>query len=76
MSLILSVPFCEKLALFIIECTPKENLDRGIVNLGYVGETKGAEENYKLSSLTVALRINKPEFIFLIETASNKRDIL
>lgn len=73
MSLILSVPFCEKLALFIIECTPKENLDRGIVNLGYVGETKGAEENYKLSSLTVALRINKPEFIFLIETASNKK---
>lgn len=73
LSLTLSVPFCEKITMFIIECIPKDNMDSGIVNLGYVKDVPANDSRPLLSSLTVSLRVNKPEFIFLIETASNKK---
>ncbi|KAF5301566.1 hypothetical protein FQR65_LT08871 [Abscondita terminalis] len=76
LSLSLSVPLCEKVALFVLECLPKENIDLGIVNHGYISDATldGIENDLKLSSsVTIAIRINKPEFIFLIETTSNKK---
>lgn len=73
LSLTLSVPFCEKIAMFVIECIPKDNMDSGIVNLGYVKDAPANETRSLLASLTVSLRVNKPEFVFLIETASNKK---
>lgn len=74
LNLSLSVPFCEKLAMFVLECVPKDNVDSGIVNHGYVSD-QVAENTDKasLSSLTVALRINRPEFTFIVETTSNKK---
>ncbi|EEZ98160.2 hypothetical protein TcasGA2_TC000586 [Tribolium castaneum] len=71
LSLSLSVPFCEKLALFVLECLPKDNSDIGIVNHGYECDTH--EEKEYAASLTISLRINKPEFIFVVETTSNKK---
>lgn len=73
LSLSLSVPFCERLALFILECLPKDNIDLGIINHGYIGEAEVPKSSRKATGLTVALRINKPEFIFVVETVSNKR---
>lgn len=74
LSLSLSIPFSEKLALFILECLPKENLDIGIVNPGYEAEIYHTVSQAKsLSSLTLSARINKPELIFLVETTSNKK---
>ncbi|KAK5650330.1 hypothetical protein RI129_001359 [Pyrocoelia pectoralis] len=76
LSLCLSVPLCEKIALFVLECLPRDNVDLGIVNHGYIGDVQsenGQMASYKTSSVTIALRINKPEFIFLIETTSNKK---
>lgn len=73
LSLTLSVPFCEKITMFILECIPKDNLDSGIVNLGYVKDVPVSDNKPLLTSLTVSLRVNRPEFIFLIETASNKK---
>ncbi|KAG5885875.1 hypothetical protein JTB14_019138 [Gonioctena quinquepunctata] len=71
---ILSIPFCEKLALFVIECLPKENIDVGIVNPGYEAEvyTTVLQSSY-LTSLTLSVRVNRPELIFLVETTSNKK---
>lgn len=59
--------------MYILECMPKETADYGIVNLGYVKEHKRTEQKPEIGSLTVSLRINKPEFIFLIKTAANKK---
>lgn len=59
--------------MFILECIPKENIDSGIVNLGYVKDDTTNDSKPLLKSFTVSLRVNKPEFIFLIETASNKK---
>lgn len=75
LSLSLSVPFCEKLALFALECLPKDNVDTGIINPGYEADihTVAIEQKSYNSSLTVSLRINKPELIFLVETTSNKK---
>lgn len=73
LSLTLSVPFCEKIAMFILECIPKDNIDSGIVNLGYVKDDSTSDNRPLLQSFTVSLRVNKPELIFLIETASNKK---
>lgn len=73
LSLTLSVPFCEKITMFILECIPKDNVDSGIVNLGYVKDAPTNDNNPLLTSITVSFRVNKPEFIFLIETASNKK---
>ncbi|RZC35875.1 vacuolar protein sorting-associated protein 13A-like, partial [Asbolus verrucosus] len=75
LSLSLSVPFCEKLALFVLECLPKDNSDIGIINHGYECDTHQTDlENKEYSaSLTISLRINKPEFIFVVETTSNKK---
>ncbi|KAB0792527.1 hypothetical protein PPYR_14486 [Photinus pyralis] len=76
LSLCLSVPLCEKIALFVLECLPRENIDLGIINHGYIGDIQGDNGQtspHKGSSITVALRVNKPEFIFLIETTSNKK---
>lgn len=75
----LSVPFCEKIALFIIECIPKENLlELGIINPGYEGEHHVApcmkpHQSPQQHSLTISLRINKPELVFLVETTSNRK---
>lgn len=68
-----SIPFCERLALFIIECLPKNNLDIGIVNPAYEAEIFRISPKQKSSSLTVSIRINKPELIFLVETTSNRK---
>ncbi|XP_025830546.1 vacuolar protein sorting-associated protein 13C [Agrilus planipennis] len=74
LSLSLSVPFCEKIAIFILESLPKENTDLGIVNHGYISDHSEQEPTVNCtSSLTVALRINKPEFIFVIESTSKKQ---
>ncbi|XP_057653630.1 intermembrane lipid transfer protein VPS13A-like [Diorhabda carinulata] len=74
LSLSLSIPFSEKLALFIIECIPKETADAGIVNPGYEAETYPAPTTKSpKTSLTLSIRINKPELIFLVETTSNKK---
>ncbi|KAF5273457.1 hypothetical protein FQA39_LY07474 [Lamprigera yunnana] len=75
LSLSLSVPLCEKVALFVLECLPKENMDLGIINHGYISDVANDQNLacYPLSSITVSMRINKPEFIFLIETTSNKK---
>lgn len=74
LSLSLSIPFCEKLALFVIECLPKENLEVGIVNPGYEAEA-GHNISQKLfsTSITLSVRINRPELMFLVETTSNKK---
>ncbi|KAL1509464.1 hypothetical protein ABEB36_004192 [Hypothenemus hampei] len=70
----LSVPFCEKVALYVLECIPKDTHDIGIINAGYEGETKvGDQRNSSNTSITVSLRVNKPELMFLIETTSNKK---
>ena len=75
LSLSLSVPFCEKIALFVLECLPKDNLDSGIVNHGYECDNQQSDIETKeySASLTISLRINKPEFIFVVETTSNKK---
>lgn len=74
LSLSLSVPFCEKLSMFILECLPKENIETGIVNPGYVSDQiNEVDHQISLTSLTIALRINRPEFIFIVETTSNKK---
>ncbi|CAH1112949.1 unnamed protein product [Psylliodes chrysocephalus] len=74
LSLSLSIPFSEKLALFLIECLPKENVEVGIVNPGYEAEVYHTVANTSyLTSLTLSVRINKPEIIFLVETTSNKK---
>lgn len=74
LSFSLSIPFCEKLALFIIECLPKESIDFGYVNPGYEAEVYHTvfQKSYS-TSLTLSLRVNKPELIFLVETTSNKK---
>lgn len=59
--------------MFVLECIPKDNIDSGIVNLGYVKDAPPNESQPRWKSLNVALRVNKPEFIFLIETASHKK---
>lgn len=70
----LSVPFCEKLSLFVIECLPKENLESGIVNHGYVSDQTNEDEIIIYpKSITIAVRINRPEFVFIVETTSNKK---
>ncbi|CAH1186159.1 unnamed protein product [Phyllotreta striolata] len=70
----LSVPFSEKLALFIIECHPKDAVDDGIVNPCYEAETfHTVSERPSPTSLTLSVRVNKPEIVFLVETASNKK---
>lgn len=69
-----SIPFCERLALFIIECLPKNNFDKGIINLAYEAEfSHNISQKKKSSSLTLSIRINKPELVFLIETTSNRK---
>lgn len=73
LTLTLSVSFCEKIATFIMECIPRDNIDSGIVNLGYVRDTPASDRKPRIISLTVTIRVNKPEFIFLIETASNMK---
>nr|XP_022904021.1 vacuolar protein sorting-associated protein 13C-like [Onthophagus taurus] len=75
LSLTLSVPFSEKMAMFIVDCLPKDTLDIGIINHGYVSDQTNENEIPKAipHSLTIALRINRPEFIFVVETTSNKR---
>lgn len=74
LNLSLSVPFCEKLAMFILECVPKDVVgDTGIINQGYVADNLQEYDKCVKSSLTVALRINRPEFTFVIETTSNKK---
>ncbi|KAJ8959923.1 hypothetical protein NQ314_006125 [Rhamnusium bicolor] len=74
LSLSLSIPFCEKLALFVIECLPKDHLDVGIINPGYEAEVchTVAQKVYS-TSLTLSIRINRPELMFLVETTSNKK---
>lgn len=72
LSLSLSVPFCEKLALFVIECLPKDNSEWGFINHGYECDSHQDDTEYT-TSLTVSLRVNKPEFIFIVETTSNKK---
>lgn len=70
----LSVPFCEKVALYVLECVPKDGHDLGIVNPGYEGDTKTETQKRKfLNSLTISVRVNKPELMFLVETTSNKK---
>ncbi|XP_017782614.1 PREDICTED: vacuolar protein sorting-associated protein 13A-like [Nicrophorus vespilloides] len=74
LALCLSVPFCEKLALFVIECSSKDNVEDGIVNHGYICDLQSEPIiPFIPHSITIALRINRPEFIFLVETASNKK---
>ncbi|XP_066252577.1 intermembrane lipid transfer protein VPS13A-like [Euwallacea similis] len=74
LSLSLSVPFCEKVALYVLECIPKDVHDMGIVNPGYEGESKICNQHKRQTkSLTVSVRVNKPEFMFLVETTSNKK---
>lgn len=75
LNLSLSVPFCEKLAMFVLECIPKDIVgDSGIVNHGYVGDNlQETNDNSPKSSLTIALRVNRPEFTFVVETTSNKK---
>ena len=81
LSLSLSVPFTEKLAMFVVDCLPKDTLDMGFINHGYVADPTaddvgGVKLNpilNSVNSLTVALRINRPEFAFIVETTSNKR---
>ncbi|KAI4458553.1 vacuolar protein sorting-associated protein vps13 [Holotrichia oblita] len=75
LSLSLSVPFTEKLAMFILDCLPKDTLDTGFINHGYVSDPVAEETAAKtrMTSLTVAVRVNRPEFIFIVETTSNKR---
>ncbi|KAK4883024.1 hypothetical protein RN001_006343 [Aquatica leii] len=76
LSLSLSVPLCEKVALFVLECLPRENIDLGIINHGYISDATIDNADslaYSSSSITIAVRINKPEFLFLIETTSNKK---
>lgn len=68
-----SIPFCERLALFIIECLPKNSADKGIINLAYEAEASHNTSSGRKRSLTVSMRINKPELIFLVETTSNKK---
>lgn len=67
-----SIPFCERLALFIIECIPKNNLDKGIINPAYEAEHSHISERKKCS-FTLSMRVNKPELIFLVETTSNRK---
>ncbi|KAH1005296.1 hypothetical protein HUJ04_006309 [Dendroctonus ponderosae] len=70
----LSVPFCEKVALYVLECIPREINELGIVNAGYEGETRKFDEKRRLqNSLTISVRVNKPELMFLVETTSNKK---
>ncbi|KAJ8960584.1 hypothetical protein NQ318_013873 [Aromia moschata] len=74
LSLSLSIPFCEKLALFVIECLPKDHLDAGIINPGYEAEIyHTVAQKLHSTSLTLSVRINKPELMFLVETTSNKK---
>lgn len=75
LSLSLSVPFTEKLAMFVLDCLPKDTLDTGFINHGYVSDPISDEGSTKTNptSLTVAVRINRPEFIFIVETTSNKK---
>ncbi|XP_030755861.1 vacuolar protein sorting-associated protein 13A-like [Sitophilus oryzae] len=73
MCLSLSIPFCEKVALYVLECIPKDSQDLGIVNQGYEAETKIDQRKNSNSSLTVSVRVNKPELMFLVETTSNKK---
>ncbi|XP_072395854.1 intermembrane lipid transfer protein VPS13A-like [Diabrotica undecimpunctata] len=74
LSLSFSIPFSEKLALFLIECLPKESVDVGIVNPGYEAEVYHTVANKSYAtSLTLSVRVNKPEIIFLVETTSNKK---
>ncbi|KRT80524.1 hypothetical protein AMK59_6502, partial [Oryctes borbonicus] len=75
LSLSLSVPFTEKLAMFVLDCLPKDTLDTGFINHGYVSDPVLEEvtPKVKMNSLTVAVRINRPEFIFIVETTSNKK---
>ncbi|XP_050293548.1 intermembrane lipid transfer protein VPS13C-like [Anthonomus grandis grandis] len=74
MCLCLSIPFCEKMALYILECLPNNLQDIGIVNKGYEAEMTSREPKRLTSnSLTISLRVNKPELMFLVETTSNKK---
>lgn len=70
----LSIPFCEKLAMFIVECLPKD-VDLGFINHGYEGEIVVDYEYEEPSSrgLTVSFRLNKPEFVFYVESTSNTK---
>ncbi|KAK9875024.1 hypothetical protein WA026_005834 [Henosepilachna vigintioctopunctata] len=74
LSLNLSVPFCEKFILFVLECVPKD-VDLGFINHGYEGDT--APENKEIlhyrKGLTVSFRLNKPELVFFVETTSNTK---
>lgn len=67
-----SIPFSERLALFIIECIPKNNLDKGIINPAYEAEHSYISERKKCS-FTLSMRVNKPELIILVETTSNRK---
>lgn len=69
----LSVPLCEKIAMFILECFPINNIDSGIINHGYEYESANTKLHEPKSSIAVAIRINKPEFVFVIETTSNRK---
>ncbi|GJQ74448.1 hypothetical protein Trydic_g21318 [Trypoxylus dichotomus] len=75
LTLSLSVPFTEKLAMFVLDCLPKDTLDTGFINHGYVSDPVADEATPKarMTSLTVAVRINRPEFIFIVEAKSNKK---
>ncbi|XP_045467694.1 vacuolar protein sorting-associated protein 13C-like [Harmonia axyridis] len=70
----LSIPFCEKLAMFILECLPRD-VDIGFINHGYEAEpTVETEEKIPPSrGLTVSFRLNKPELVFFVESTSNTK---
>lgn len=58
----------------MLECLPRDNVDYGIINHGYISDqVHDNETKLRYSSLTVALRINRPELIFIVETTSNKK---
>ncbi|XP_044757951.1 vacuolar protein sorting-associated protein 13A-like [Coccinella septempunctata] len=70
----LSIPFCEKLAMFVLECLPKD-IDLGFVNHGYEAEIS-PEPDAKVPAcrgLTVSFRLNKPELVFFVESTSNTK---
>ncbi|XP_060526445.1 intermembrane lipid transfer protein VPS13C-like isoform X2 [Cylas formicarius] len=74
MCLSLSIPFCEKVALYVLECFAKDSQEKGIINKGYEGDTHCFSPTKGCSgSLTLSVRVNKPELMFLVETTSNKK---
>ncbi|CAH0559657.1 unnamed protein product [Brassicogethes aeneus] len=73
LTLSLSVPFCDKVASFVLDCLPRDLIDFGIVNHGYEADFSYVSSKELMGSTSVLLRVKKPELIFYVESTSNKR---